>query len=122
MNNSATPKEVFLRETYYMQMFIEDQDGNGKPGLKIPYYIYQAKGGYLRKRGQMIEDLTAPGVYVQSYTFNKLGQFRIIFRPPNPYSDMMEIVNVIGSQIRVKAFHRHFHRHYVRKSESKTKK
>lgn len=105
-----------------MQIFIQDQEGNGKPGLKIPYYIYQAKGGYLRKQGFMIEDLTASGVYVQSYTFNKLGQFRIIYRPPSPYSDMIEIINVIDSQIRIKAFHKHFHRYFVRKSEPKIKK
>ncbi|MFW9899760.1 MAG: hypothetical protein ACFFDY_00555 [Candidatus Thorarchaeota archaeon] len=123
MNNSAVPREIFLKDIYYMQIFVEDRQGNGKPGLIIPYYIYQAKGGYLRKQGIMIEDFTAPGIYVQSYLFNRLGQFRIVYRLPSPYSDMLEIVNVIDGEISIKTFHRHFHRYFVvRKIETKIPK
>lgn len=113
MENSLTPRKIVLRETYYLQIFIEDDQGQGKPGLIIPYYIYQSKGGYLREQGHMIEDLNAPGVYVQSYLFDRLGQFRIIYRPPRPYKDMIEIVEVIDGAIRVKASHKHYHRHYI---------
>ncbi len=122
MDGSITPRDVALNEIYFMQVFIEDSEGNGKPGLKIPYFIYQAKGGYLRKQGRMIEDFNAPGVYVQSYIFTKLGQHRIIYRPPAPYPDMIEIINVTDGMLKIRVFQKHFHRHYIRKSEPKIPK
>ena len=121
MDNSPISRTIKINEIYYMQIFVKDKGGNGKPGLKISYFIYQAKGGYLRKKGCMIEDYTRPGVYVQSYIFNKLGQFRIIYKLPSGYEDIMEIIYVKDDQ-KERTIHRHYYRNYARSKSVKVKK
>lgn len=85
----------YINKTYYLQIFIADDDGKGISGLNIEFKIWKSQGGSVVRTGNMIEDLTTPGIYVQGHTFTQSGQYRILYKTPVSYYDSLVSINII---------------------------
>jgi len=83
--------------TYYMEVFVVDNKGDPVTGLTIAYSIYNSNTDVSIDSGSLIE--VGEGVYKKQYTFNDMGQFRIVYTTPSKYNDSMETVLVEDDNI-----------------------
>jgi hypothetical protein len=88
--------QIDKKTTYHLELFVTDVIGNSVTGLNIDYVIYKCSNNSVIQSGSL-NDLDN-GVYHDSYTFNELGQFRIIYITPEKYADGMETVMVAESK------------------------
>jgi len=84
----------YVNKTYYLQVFLSE-NGQGVGGKTIGFKIWKSQGGTVIKQGNMIEDLTTQGIYVQSHTFTQSGQYRILYIPPVGFQSSLVSVNII---------------------------
>jgi len=88
--------EIVKNTLHCFEIFIIDKEGNPKEGLSIDYVILKSLDNSVIDSGTM-EDIDE-GIYKFSYTFNIVGQFRIIYRLPIGYPDGAESIMVIEKE------------------------
>ncbi len=81
--------------TYYLEILVTNKAGNPVTGLTITYDIFRSSSDTSVSSGNLSE--LGGGIYKESYFFNTLGQYRIIYRVPSPYSDNIETI-IVGEQ------------------------
>ena len=84
--------QIDKKSTYHLELFVTDVIGNSVTGLNIDYVIYKCSDNSVIQSGSLID--LDNGVYQESFTFNDLGQFRIIYTTPEKYADGMETIMV----------------------------
>lgn len=77
---------------YYLELFVTDTQGEPVTGQTNTYTIYRCSDNSVVTSGTLTE--IGGGMYQSSYTFNELGQFRILYNTPPNYEDVVEYVLV----------------------------
>ena len=89
--------EIAQGTTYYLEILITDKNGDPVTGLSVTYKIYKSEDNSLVTSGSLTD--IGEGVYQNSYTFNNLGQYRILYFTPNKYSNEIETILVVTESI-----------------------
>lgn len=74
--------------TYYLEMLVTDKFGSPKSGLTITYTIFDSNNNSVIVSGSLTD--LGNGIYKNSYLFDTLGQFRVLYTTPSNYTDEME--------------------------------
>lgn len=83
-----TATTVTKNSTYYLEDFVTDTNGDGISGLSLTYKIYKSSDNSLVDSGSLTDK--GNGLYQASYTFNSVGQYRVIYTTPTSYTDEIE--------------------------------
>lgn len=80
--------EINKNSTYYLEFLVINRAGDPVTGLTVPYRIERSSDDALIASGNLVE--VGNGVYKSSYLFSNLGQYRVLYMPPAPYTNDIE--------------------------------
>lgn len=89
--------KIYKGNLYYLELFVTDQNGDPVTGLTTSYTIYKSSDNSLVGSGSLTD--VGNGVYQKSYTFNTIGQFRVVYTSPTTYTDEIETILVVDTQV-----------------------
>ena len=88
---SAT--KIEKNTTYYLEILVTDKKGDPVTGLSLTYGIYKSLDNSLVTSGSLTD--VGNGMYQASYSFDTVGQYRVLYTTPQTYSNEVETILVI---------------------------
>ena len=85
--------EVIKGQTHYLELFVTNNAGNPVTGLTITYEVEKSSDDSSVTSGTLTD--VGGGIYKTAITINTLGQYRVLYSAPNPYSDEVEFLQVV---------------------------
>lgn len=85
---------VVKDSTYYLEIYVTDKTGAGKPGLTVTYNIYNSATDASIASGTLTD--VGGGIYKKNFIFDTLGQYRIIYNTPLSYENGFETIMVVN--------------------------
>ena len=82
--------EINRNTNYYLELLVTNTAGNGVTGLTITYEIIKSLDNSVIDSGTLSD--VGNGIYQDSYVFDTLGQYRILYYVPSPYSNEIESI------------------------------
>jgi len=85
--------------TYILELFVLEVTGEPAIGLSTSYTIYKSSDNSVVDSGSLSE--IGNGIYTASYLFDTLGQYRIIYDTPSGYTDEIEAMLIVESNLEI---------------------
>jgi hypothetical protein len=89
--------EINKGSQYYLEILVTDQLGDAVTGLTVTYKVIKSSDNSLVDSGTLTD--VGDGIYQDSYVFNNLGQYRIVYFTPTHYSNEVETIVVVDENI-----------------------